>query len=94
MDESRTHLFADGFMTSRPTKASDYHALGMVIYETISGHPPFHGDRDPTVLMKVSGGEPPCRGVGVRRGSVEDIEAMLDTCDRASAQVSKTFCSV
>jgi len=38
----------------RPTKDSDCYALGMVVYETISGHLPFHEVRNPgTVIAKV-----------------------------------------
>ena len=37
----------------RPTKSSNCYALGMVIYETISGHLPFHEDTDLTIFVKV-----------------------------------------
>ena len=47
---------------SRPTKLSDCYALGMVIYETISGNLPFHKDADLTVFMKVVEGKRPLRG--------------------------------
>ena len=50
-----------GFKNSRPTKSSDCYALGMVIYETISGHSPFHEDADITVFVKVLNGEHPLR---------------------------------
>ena len=50
-----------GLKNSRPTKSSDCYALGMVIYETISGHFPFHEDADLTVFMKVLKGERPPR---------------------------------
>ena len=46
----------------RPTKSSDCYALGMVIYETISGNLPFHKHADLIVFMKVVGGEHPPRG--------------------------------
>ena len=50
-----------GLDKSRPTKPSDCYALGMVIYETISGHSPFHKDIDLTVFVKVLNGEHPSR---------------------------------
>ena len=48
-----------GLENSRPTKSSDCYALGMVIYETISGHLPFHKDADMTVFVKVLNGKRP-----------------------------------
>jgi serine/threonine protein kinase len=53
-----------GLENSRPTKSSDCYALGMVIYETISGHLPFHQHADLTVFVKVLAGERPTRGAG------------------------------
>ena len=50
-----------GFETSRPSKSSDCYALGMVIYETISGNVPFHKHTDLTVFVKVLEGERPSR---------------------------------
>ena len=50
-----------GLKTSRPTKSSDCYSLGMVIYETISGKPPFHEDTDIAVIVKVLKGMRPCR---------------------------------
>ena len=52
-----------GFEKSHPTKSSDCYALGMVIYETISGNPPFHEYKNHTVSLKVLRGERPPRGV-------------------------------
>ena len=65
-----------GLENSRPTKRSDCYALGMVIYETISGHSPFHKCVDATVLMKVLTGEHPSRGVGF----TERLWKMLELC--------------
>ena len=48
-----------GFKNSRPTKPSDCYALGMVIYETISGNLPFHEHTDLAVFAKVLEGERP-----------------------------------
>ena len=50
-----------GLEDSRPTKSSDCYALGMVIYETISGHLPFHKHTNLVVFMRVSEGERPPR---------------------------------
>jgi len=65
-----------GFKTSRPTKPSDCYALGMVIYETISGNLPFHEDADLTVFMKVMEGKRPPRGAGFAGG----LWKMLEVC--------------
>ena len=51
-----------GSKDGRPTIPSDCYALGMVIYETISGNLPFHEDADLMVFMKVVEGERPPRG--------------------------------
>ena len=65
-----------GFKSSRPTVASDCYALGMVVYEIISGNLPFHKDIDITVSMKVVGGEHPSRGVRF----TESLWRMLEMC--------------
>ena len=66
-----------GFKNSRPTVASDCYALGMVVYETISGNLPFYKDTDLTVFMKVVvEGERPPRGAEFTR----DLWEMLEWC--------------
>jgi len=65
-----------GFKNSRPTKASDCYALGMVIYETISGNLPFHKHTDLAVAMKVLEGERPPRGSRFAEG----LWKMLERC--------------
>ena len=65
-----------GLKSSRPTESSDCYALGMVVYETISGNLPFHEDTDLTVFVKVLEGERPLRGVGFR----SDLWRMLEWC--------------
>jgi len=65
-----------GFKNSRPTIASDCYALGMVIYETISGNFPFHKDTDLTVFMKVVEGEYPPRGTRF----TESLWGVMEQC--------------
>lgn len=65
-----------GLKNSRPTKLSDCYALGMVIYETISGNMPFHEDTDLTVFMKVMEGKRPPRGGKF----MESLWKMLELC--------------
>ena len=63
-----------GFKNSRPTISSDCYALGMVIYETISGNFPFHKDRDASVSMKVMQGKRPSRGAKITKSLWEMLE--------------------
>ena len=65
-----------GLERSRPTESSDCYALGMVIYETISGNLPFHRDVDLTVFMNVMRGKRPSRGARFRK----DLWSMLEQC--------------
>ena len=65
-----------GFKTSHPTKSSDCYALGMVIYETISGNSPFHKTPDIAVFLKVIEGERPHR----EEGFVESLWEMVEQC--------------
>ena len=48
-----------GLKDSKPTKESDCYALGMVIYEVLSGRYPFAPDKDFIVMRKVIDGERP-----------------------------------
>ncbi|KAF9786165.1 kinase-like domain-containing protein [Thelephora terrestris] len=65
-----------GFEKSRATKSSDCYALGMVIYETISGNVPFQGYRNHTVSIKVVRGERPRREANFE----ESLWKMLESC--------------
>jgi len=50
-----------GLKKSRPTKESDCYALGMVVYEVLSGQIPFHPSAPFTVIGKVLEGKRPVR---------------------------------
>ena len=53
-----------GFKNSRPSKESDCYALGMVIFEVLTGYPPFLGHINVVVMRKVVDGERPERPQG------------------------------
>jgi len=66
---------------SRPTKESDCYALGMVMYEVLSGQKPFARCRDPAVIRKVIDGERPSRPQGaVGAWFVDDVWRMAEQC--------------
>jgi len=83
-----------GLKESRPTEESDCYALGMVIYEVLSGQAPFASSRDPEVVFKVLHGENPRRPQGDEGKLFTDgIWGLLGRCwkpqpsDRPSAKV-------
>jgi serine/threonine protein kinase len=57
-------LNQSGLKNSRPTKQSDCYALGMVIYEVLSGRAPFSQFHHYVVIRKVVDGERPERPKG------------------------------
>jgi serine/threonine protein kinase/WD40 repeat protein len=59
--------------------AVDVYALGAILYEALSGRPPFQGDSAISVLAQVAGAEPipPSR---LRRGVPRDLEAVVLKC--------------
>jgi serine/threonine protein kinase len=59
-------LFPEGYdlEDSQPTKESDNYAFGMVVFEVLSGQPPFAGYKGFIVTRKVIEGERPERPEG------------------------------
>jgi serine/threonine protein kinase len=82
----------DSLKDSHPTKESDYYALGMVIYEVLSGQAPFAPCRYLTVIRKILRGDRPKRPQGDGgKPFTDDIWGILERCwkyqphDRISA---------
>ena len=65
-----------GFEKSHPAESSDCYALGMVIYETVSGNVPFHEYKDAAASVKVIQGERPTRGDMFS----DDLWKMMELC--------------
>jgi len=66
---------------SHLTKESDCYALGMVIYEVLSGQAPYSRWRDPEIVYMVLGGERPKRPQGDEgRLFTDKIWEMLGRC--------------
>ena len=65
-----------GFWRVRETKSSDCYALGMVIYEIISGHLPFHGLSVIDLPLRVLEGERPPRTASF----TDSLWKMLEQC--------------
>jgi len=70
-----------GLGDGRPTKKSDCYALGMVIYEVLSGEAPFAPFNDYIVMRKVLEGEHPARPEGAEGAwFTDDLWRMLNQC--------------
>lgn len=70
-----------GFTDGRPTEGSDCYALGMVIYEVLSGQTPFTPFKDPIVMCKIIKGERPGRPEGVEKGwFTDDLWETMNLC--------------
>ena len=67
--------------TYNPTESSDCYALGMVIYEVLSGQKPFSGYKLKTVHAMIHKGERPVRPQGAEgRWFTDDIWKILKRC--------------
>jgi len=70
-----------GLKKIRPTKPSDCYALGMVIYEVLSGRVPFHRYGDPGVVARVLKGKRPALPRGAeRKWFTDDVRRVLERC--------------
>jgi hypothetical protein len=68
-----------GLEDSRPTKSSDCYALGMVIYEVLSGQLPFSHHGGYTVVVRVLEGKRPRWPRGAE-GMYDDVQEVLKCC--------------
>ena len=70
-----------GLKNSRPTKESDCYALGMVVYEVLSGQTPFAPHKSPAVTWKVLDGQRPEKPQGEEGELFTDaIWKVLELC--------------
>lgn len=70
-----------GLQERRETRESDYYALGMMVYEILSGGPPFGADGPFVVIRKVLDGEHPDRPQGEAGELLTDgIWNVLESC--------------
>jgi len=70
-----------GLKESRPTKASDCYALGMMVYEVLSGQIPFDQHPPVIVVFRILEGERPERPQGAQGAPfTDDIWAILELC--------------
>jgi hypothetical protein len=76
-----------GFEDDRPTKESDWYALGMVIYEVLSGQRPFAKYRHSAIMGAILGGKRPWRPQG-KEGELftDKIWGTLELCWKGQPQ--------
>ena len=76
-----------GMDNDHPTKESDCYALGMVVYETLSGQRPFASLKDHAVMRRVLRGERPGRPEGaIGALFMDELWEVLSRCWASQAQ--------
>ena len=87
-----------GLDHSRPTKESDCYALGMVIYEVLTGKSPFASLKNHIVARKVTDGKRPGRPEGVKgsglRISCGRRWTCVGRCMHRNGRASRLYASV
>ena len=74
-------LFDPEIKDHRPTKCSDCYALGMVIYEVLSGHLPFYGFANRVIYGKVFRGDRPEKPEGTEGAwFTDEVWEVLRSC--------------
>jgi WD40 repeat protein len=68
-----------GGQAKRASTAADVYALGAILYELLTGQPPFRADDPLDLVMKVVAGEPP-RPRQIRSGTPRDLETICLEC--------------
>ena len=76
-----------GLKDGRQTNESDCYALGMVIYEVLSGQAPFAPYRPPVIIRKVVEGDRPGRPQGMEAAwFTDELWGMLELCWKPQPQ--------
>ncbi|WP_243287385.1 serine/threonine-protein kinase [Geothrix terrae] len=73
-----SYMAPEYIRTGKPDPRSDLFAVGVMLYECLSGRKPFAGDTTPTVLYKIVNEAPEPLEVGMLQGISPAIRSVLD----------------